>query len=108
MEVAAKAAAWRRALYELILKFLEEGGDIADIREDYGHQFGLHFDTFSVVGTRTLDRLGTAAEHMLKVLIAIHPGKAVGFYMQYIDRLLEEHEKYILHKYEIHRLMDCI
>ena len=101
-------AAWRQSVREIISDLLDLQEPLDDIHKNYVYEFGRHFDTFMAVGTISIEMLGIAMEHMLKVLFELHPGRLIGFYMEYVDRLLGQHEQYILYKYETCRLLDCI
>lgn len=101
------AAAWRSSLRTLISDLLDSGGTL-EFKKKYVEEFGKYFNTFAVVGTIAIEMLGISMEHLLKVLFDIHPARLLGFYMQYIDRLLDEHEAYIVNKYMTCRFLDCI
>lgn len=47
-EVRAAAVAWRTALCELIVDFLENGGPL-EFKKKYVEEFGKHFNTFAAL-----------------------------------------------------------
>ena len=107
-EIRMAADTWRTGIHQLISDFLEDGGTVPNFKKKYVEEFAKHFNTFAAVGTIAIEMLGIAMEHTLKVLFTLYPGRLVGFYMQYIDRLLVEQEAYIVNKYMTCRFLDCI